>query len=111
MDLTVCPECAAVAEIRSRDVLESTDGPVEHAKIRCARRHWFRLPVASLAHPSSGELATREPAAVHIPDVEAARHPAWRRPASAGLTPNPGSAGPGSDHATGGITPGPAPHP
>jgi hypothetical protein len=30
-------------------VLESTDGPVEHAKVLCAQRHWFLLPVDWLA--------------------------------------------------------------
>jgi hypothetical protein len=48
MDMTQCPECGLVAEVEWRDVLESTDGPVEHARIRCADRHWFLLPIASL---------------------------------------------------------------
>jgi len=26
-----------------RFVLPSTDGPVEHVKVLCARRHWFLL--------------------------------------------------------------------
>jgi hypothetical protein len=47
-DLTTCPECGALAEVEWRSVLESTDGPVEHARIRCLRRHWYLLPVASL---------------------------------------------------------------
>jgi hypothetical protein len=49
MDLTTCPDCGNAAEIQWRDVLESTDGPVEHAKVVCVERHWFVLPVASLA--------------------------------------------------------------
>lgn len=49
MDLTSCPECGTIAEVQWRDVLESTDGPIEPAKIRCLNRHWFLLPVASLA--------------------------------------------------------------
>ncbi len=49
MDLTCCPECGALAEIEWRAVMESTDGPIEHAKIRCAQRHWFLLPVSSVA--------------------------------------------------------------
>ncbi len=48
MDMTVCPECAEPARTLWRAVLESTDGPIEHAKIRCIRGHWFLLPVASL---------------------------------------------------------------
>jgi hypothetical protein len=50
-DTTICPECGELAEVQWRDVLESTHGPVEHAKVRCVRRHWFLLPVASLVRP------------------------------------------------------------
>jgi hypothetical protein len=48
MDLTICPECAELAEIQWRDVMESTAGPVEHAKILCVNRHWFLLPITAL---------------------------------------------------------------
>jgi hypothetical protein len=48
MDLTRCPECGAPAEITDRFVLESTDGPVEHARVDCAGGHWFLLSVATL---------------------------------------------------------------
>ena len=51
MDLTTCPECGNAAEILWREVLESTDGPIEHAKVRCVAFHWFVLPVAHLATP------------------------------------------------------------
>lgn len=54
MDLTTCPECDGVAEVQWRAVLESTDGPVEHAKTVCVRRHWFLIPVETL-----GEAPTR----------------------------------------------------
>lgn len=49
MDITVCPECGAAAEVQWRTVMESTDGPIEHAKVICAHRHWYLLPVAHLA--------------------------------------------------------------
>jgi hypothetical protein len=48
IDITTCPECGEPAEVQWRDALESTDGPVEHAKIMCVRRHWFLLPVSTL---------------------------------------------------------------
>ena len=48
MELTTCPECGATAQIEQRHVLESTDGPIEHAKIRCVSGHWFFLSVAAL---------------------------------------------------------------
>ena len=48
MELTTCPECGAPAHIEQRHVLESTDGPIEHARIRCVQRHFFFLPVEHL---------------------------------------------------------------
>jgi hypothetical protein len=49
MDLTTCPECGLVAEVVDRDAWPSTDGPVEHAHVRCVAGHRFVLPVATLA--------------------------------------------------------------
>ena len=48
LDLVVCPECAAPAEVVDRYALPSTDGPVEHVKVQCLGRHWFVLPTAAL---------------------------------------------------------------
>jgi hypothetical protein len=48
LDLVVCPECAAPAEVVDRYALPSTDGPVEHVKVQCLSRHWFVLPAAAL---------------------------------------------------------------
>ena len=45
MDTTLCPECGTLAEVLWRDVIDSTEGPVEHAKIGCINRHWFLLPL------------------------------------------------------------------
>jgi len=64
MDLTTCPECGNLAEITSRDVFESTDGPIEHAKVVCVARHWFVLPVANLETPP---VRRTGPAAVDSP--------------------------------------------
>ncbi len=58
MELTTCPECGAPAHIEQRHVLESTDGPIEHAKIRCVTGHWYFLPVAALA-AAGGRRETR----------------------------------------------------
>jgi hypothetical protein len=49
VDLTTCPDCGAPAEVQWRATLESTSGPVEHAKVHCLRGHWFLLPVSGLA--------------------------------------------------------------
>ena len=62
MELTSCPECGALAEIVDRDVLESTDGPVEHARVRCLTRHVFLLPTASLARPPAAASRRTSPA-------------------------------------------------
>ncbi|MFL6129304.1 MAG: hypothetical protein ACJ73E_09590 [Mycobacteriales bacterium] len=48
MDATTCPECAAPAEVTGRAVLASTDGPIEHVRVVCARRHWFLMSTATL---------------------------------------------------------------
>jgi hypothetical protein len=48
VDLTTCPECGAPAEVTDRFVLESTSGPIDHAKVHCVRRHWFLLSIESL---------------------------------------------------------------
>jgi hypothetical protein len=62
MDLTTCPECGHAAEVTWREVMESTDGPVEHAQIRCVQRHWFLLPVAHLSRATApGRAECREP--------------------------------------------------
>jgi hypothetical protein len=59
MDMTWCPECGALAEVQWRDVVESTDGPVEIARVVCAGRHWLLLPVGSLGRPSAPMRGTR----------------------------------------------------
>jgi len=48
MDITTCPQCGQPATVQWRAVLESTDGPTEHARIDCLNRHWFLLPIAVL---------------------------------------------------------------
>ena len=48
LDLVVCPECAAPAEVVDGFALPSTHGPVEHVKVQCLGRHWFLMPASSL---------------------------------------------------------------
>lgn len=52
-----CPEllgrhgsvrCGLPAEVEYRYTVGSTDGPLESAKIRCPRGHWFNGPIESL---------------------------------------------------------------
>jgi hypothetical protein len=58
LDLVVCPDCAAPAEVVDRFALPSTDGFVEHVKVRCLMRHWFLLPVAALPTPGAPRRTT-----------------------------------------------------
>ena len=59
MDLTTCPDCASIAEVLERFVLEGTGGPVEHARIRCIAGHWFLVRSASLMSPPLPRSARR----------------------------------------------------
>lgn len=43
-DTVPCPECGLDAVVEWRTTIGSTDGPLEHLKIRCADKHWFFLP-------------------------------------------------------------------
>jgi putative two-component system hydrogenase maturation factor HypX/HoxX len=49
---TGCPQCGAAAAVVERFVLESTDGPLEHARTACARGHRFVLGIEALTHLS-----------------------------------------------------------
>lgn len=42
------PGCTHLAEVVDRRVLESTDGPVEHVRIRCLGGHAFFCPTFAL---------------------------------------------------------------
>jgi hypothetical protein len=44
-----CPACASPAEVTRRYVLDSTDGPIEHAIVMCASGHIWNGPIALLA--------------------------------------------------------------
>ena len=48
MDATTCPDCGAPAEVTDRCAMESTDGPIEHVRVICVRRHWFLMSTESL---------------------------------------------------------------
>ena len=58
-ELTACPECSAPAEVTEIVILGSTDGPVDHARVRCVRRHWFFLPAERLARAEATEPVRR----------------------------------------------------
>jgi len=55
--LLALPVAGATAA-QAHDVLQSTDGPVEHVHVRCVAKHRFVMPVASLARDLEGTSTT-----------------------------------------------------
>ena len=51
--------CGLPAEVEYRYTVESSDGPMESAKIRCPRGHWFLGPVDALTMPARPKEAVR----------------------------------------------------
>ena len=47
MDKSGSVRCGLPAEVEGRYLMNSTDGPLESARIRCPRGHWFNGPVES----------------------------------------------------------------
>lgn len=43
-----CPACRLPAEIEDLYCLGSTDGPVDSARVRCPRGHWYNGPLDAL---------------------------------------------------------------
>jgi hypothetical protein len=48
MEKHAAPRCGLPAEVEYRYTLRSTHGPLEGAKIRCPRGHWFNGPIEAL---------------------------------------------------------------
>jgi hypothetical protein len=55
--LVACPECYEPAEVVDQFTLSSTDGPLDHVKVRCAQGHWFALPADSVVEYSAARAA------------------------------------------------------
>jgi hypothetical protein len=63
MDRSGAARCGLPAVVADRYVMTSTDGPLDSARIRCPRGHWFNGPLESLASdlaPPSYEFAGPE---------------------------------------------------
>jgi hypothetical protein len=58
LEIVGCPECAAPAEVVDRFLLESTDGPLEHAIVTCTERHRFTVLVQRFATRTPEEERT-----------------------------------------------------
>ena len=55
--------CGLPAEVEYRYAVESTDGPLESAKIRCPVGHWFNGPIELLTWDKHQDAAERRVAA------------------------------------------------
>jgi hypothetical protein len=60
---TGAARCGLPAEVELHYTVRSTDGPLESAKIRCPRGHWFNGPIESLT-------AQEQPAVAAVSDSQ-----------------------------------------
>jgi hypothetical protein len=65
MDRHGAARCGLPAAVEYRYTMQSTDGPLESAKIRCPRGHFFNGPLESLTWEKA---AYSHPGAAGIPD-------------------------------------------
>lgn len=76
MDKSGSVRCGLPAEVQGRYQMSSTDGPLESARIRCPRGHWFNGPVESLT------LEERPDASAESEAIARLKGAAVRRPGS-----------------------------
>lgn len=60
MDRHGTARCGLPAAVEYRYTLSSVDGPLEAAKIRCPRGHWFNGPVETLTLEKYPSAAPRQ---------------------------------------------------
>jgi hypothetical protein len=70
--------CGLPAEVEYWYAVGSTDGPLESAKIRCPRGHWFNGPIESLTRREQREGPATD-------DATARRDAVWRPPVNSPL--------------------------
>jgi hypothetical protein len=58
--------CGLPAEVETRYTMRSTDGPLESAKIRCPRNHWFNGPIEFLTVQEQPAAATTSTSATNV---------------------------------------------
>jgi hypothetical protein len=79
MDKRGAARCGLPAEVEDRYTVRSSDGPMESAKIRCPRGHWFNSPVEFLTWDKQAGAAAPQGAG---PRRQDAASPPARRPAA-----------------------------
>ena len=80
-------KCGLPAEVRSRFVMCSTDGPLESAMIRCPSGHWFNAPIEFLSlqamqeHDQGSAATAPDTGQRPVPDSGSCRDSRpWRSP-------------------------------
>lgn len=63
MDKSGSVRCGLPAEVEDMYLMRSTDGPLESARIRCPRGHWFNGPIESLTLDEQPALRSQAPQA------------------------------------------------
>jgi hypothetical protein len=58
--------CGLPAEVEARYTMRSTDGPLECAKIRCPRSHWFNGPIEFLTMQEESATAAASASPPHL---------------------------------------------
>jgi len=61
LTLIPCPGCGAPAAVNDRFSLPGTGGLVDHLAMRCAARHYYRMPVDLLSAESQEQLRSEQP--------------------------------------------------
>jgi hypothetical protein len=69
MNQTGSARCGLPAEVQGRYTMRSTDGPLESARIRCPRGHFFNGPVESLTLGERTDTAAEREAIARLKDV------------------------------------------
>jgi hypothetical protein len=64
--------CGLPAEVEYRYTMNSTDGPLESAKISCPRRHHFNAPIEYVTLPEHPTAATALASPATAPTVQSA---------------------------------------
>ena len=75
LDKTGSVRCGLPAEVEGRYLMRSTDGPLESARIRCPRGHWFNGPVESLTFGERPDPAAAREAIARLKGTIAPRRP------------------------------------
>ena len=66
LDAHGAARCGLPAEVEQRYSMRSSDGPLDSAKIRCPRGHWFNGPVESLTFGERPDAAAEREAIARL---------------------------------------------